>query len=735
MRLRLTLLLLLALAASVLPPLDARPADAQAPARQAGPATVAEERTPVFPGLERRQLSLILDDGNRAVANVLAFAGNDPALELRPVLGRAGVHGLESVPAMGARLLEEGGVAGINGGFWLNNPVGDPNGFYAEDRRLVSEAQTQGSGPRGTVASLPDGRLLMDRLGSTQEIAVGGAAAVRLNGVNRYPSQTPPYPDGHDASFLYTPDFGPTVAVRAMRTDETVLPVRAFTVEGLQAPVAGAAQGVVQAVQPGEADVAVPPNGAVIVAHGDHATRFASAVAGDPATVQISLQPASTDANAWNQLRHGLAAGPLILQNGQRTDPSTWEGEGFSPGAHSNVRHPRSAIGRTADDQVLLVTVDGRQPGYSAGMTMQELADLLRQLGAVDAVALDGGGSTQLAVDGRLRNRPCCDASLRPVATGLFIHHSYEYAATERLAGTSRAGTAAAIAQESHPDGAQEVVLATQHTFADALSGGPLAALLDAPLLLAGRDDLPTETARALERLRPQRIILLGGPNAISAELSERLAARYDVRRVSGRDRYATAAAIATQLGSGHPRAFLVVGDNFPDALSVSAPAGIAGMPILLAGSRSLPEATRAALRRAGTAEVVIAGGPGAVSESVAQELRSAGYAVTRLAGDSRYATARQVNAWAHAQIAGLDERGVVVALGARFPDALAGGPLAADRRQLLMIVPAVDVNRSEPAGGYLRERQSAGLAAVTLLGGHGALTSYQQWQLDQFAR
>lgn len=731
MRLRLAVPLLVATVAALLPP-SLAPAGAQAPGQvRAASVTVTENRVPVFPGLERRELSLRLDDGNPAVANVLSFAATDPLLELRPVLGGGAVHGLETVPSMGSRLLPEGGVAGINGGFWLNNPVGDPNGYVAVDHQLVSEAQTQGGGPRGTVASLPDGQLLMDRLQTNQDVAVGDAAAARLNGVNRYHSAALPHPDGDHASFLYTPSFGATVAVRSLGGG---LPVRAFVVDGLSPPASGATSGVVRSVLTSSGDVPIPEGGAVIVAHGDHASRFAAAAPGAPARVGVGLQPERTDAQAWAQLRHGLAAGPLIVQNGARTDPATWEVEGFAPGVHSNVRHPRSAIGRTADGQVLLVTVDGRQRGYSVGMTMHELSHLLLRLGAVEGLSLDGGGSTQMVTDGRVRNRPCCDPSLRPVATGLFVRHSYDFPASERLAGTTRAGTAAAIARSSHPQGASEVLLARQDTFPDALAAGPLAADRDAPLLLTERDGLPPETAEALEQLGPERVTLLGGPAAVSRELEGALATRYQVTRVAGPNRFATAAAVARQMGGLHLRAFLVVGTAFPDALSASAPAGMLGMPILLTETDQLPDVTRQVLRDSLVREVVIVGGPGVVSERIVDELRGDLILATRVAGPTRYATARQVNDWARLQIPLMDQRGLVVALGERFPDALAGGPLAAMRRQPLMIVPGIDVNRNEDVAAFLRERDLL-LAEATLLGGHGALSSFQHWQLDQLAR
>lgn len=730
---RLSVVVLLAAVAALLSPAGAAPVRAQEAGEAAAASTTVEERRiPVFAGLERRQLALRLDDGRPAVANVLAFAETDPTLELRPVLGRGLVPGLETVAGMGQRVLPAGGVAGVNGGFWLNEPVGDPNGYYAEDGLLISEAQTQGAGPRGAAASLPDGRLLLDRLDSQQDVTVGSAAPARLNGVNRGHTAR----DGDHASFVYTRAFGSSVAVRALSREGNRLPLRAFTVSGLQPRASGVAEGQVSAVRTSDGDVVIPDGGAVIVSHGDHATRFAAATIGDAARVGVGLHPAVTERSQWASLRHGLAAGPLIVQHGERTDPRTWETEGFNPGTHSNVRHPRSAIGRTAEGQVLLVTVDGRQPGYSVGMTMHELSHLLRRLGAAEGLSLDGGGSTQMATDGQVRNRPCCDSSLRPVATGLFVHHRYDFTASERLAGPSRAATAAAVAMASHPDGAGEVLLAAQHTFPDALAGGPLAADRHAPLLLTGPRELPDASAEALTRLRPQRVTLLGGPEVISLELEARLATRYQVQRVAGADRYATAAAVAGALASVHERAFLVVGSAFPDALSVSAPAGMLGAPILLTGGTTLPEATRQVLGTAEVREVVIAGGTAAVSRQVEDQLRAEfGVTVRRLQGPSRYATARAVNDWARNEIPDLDSGGLLVALGQRFPDALAGGPLAAARRQLLMIVPDTDVRRDPDVAAFLTERDAAGLSHLSLLGGHAALSSYQHWQLDQLAR
>lgn len=71
------------------------------------------------------------------------------------------------------------------------------------------------------------------------------------------------------------------------------------------------------------------------------------------------------------------------------------------------TKHPRSAIVVTKDRRVLLVTVDGRSPGNAIGMSIPELAHLVKVLGGRTALNLDGGGSTTLYLDGHVLNHPC----------------------------------------------------------------------------------------------------------------------------------------------------------------------------------------------------------------------------------------------------------------------------------------------------------------------------------------
>ncbi len=723
---------------------------APATAQQDGP--LARPGEPLFPGLQRHELRVALSGETSTVTNVVSLDPSDELLAVEPVLARGLVPGLETVPAIGGRLLGDGVVAAINGGFWLSAPVGDPNGYLAVDGTLVSEAQTQGGGPRGTVALRRDGRLLLDRVETLLTLRTGGPGGPggeverRVAGVNRSVSAAPPYPDPDDAVVVYSRALGDEVDVEPLVRAETTTAVRALVVDGLVPAADGTSRGTVAAVE-GAGRVAIPSGGSVVVAHGGSAGALAAVAPGDEVALDVEVRPSTDDAEAWTDLEWGLAAGPLIARGGALTDPDDWEEEGFSPEIHSNPRAPRSAIGVTSQGRVLLVTVDGRQPGYAAGMTIQELAEHLLALGASDVLSLDGGASSQLATDGFLRNRPCCDARLRPVATALVVRHSYAFEASERLFGAGRDETAVEVARAGWPDGADEVLLAAGGSFPDALAGGPLAAAVGGPLLLTGPDALSPATAAELDRLQPETVTVLGGEEvvgpAVEAELRD---AGYGVRRLAGGDRVSTAVEVAGARGPVGARAFLASGFAFPDALTAAPVAAIDGAPILLTGRDALPEPVAELLDDAGVDEVVVVGGPAAVGPRVVEDLEERGVAVTRLAGGTRFGTARAVGDWASRELACdadaapdplapcLDPSGLLVARGDDFPDALAGGALAAARRQLLMIVPAVDVRADPDAARFLADREDE-VVGVALLGGHAGLSSFEHWQLDQLAR
>ncbi|MEA3510414.1 MAG: cell wall-binding repeat-containing protein [Actinomycetota bacterium] len=248
--------------------------------------------------------------------------------------------------------------------------------------------------------------------------------------------------------------------------------------------------------------------------------------------------------------------------------------------------------------------------------------------------------------------------------------------ATNRIFGASRYDTAARISYSAFLS-ADVVFVGTGEKYPDALTGGSAAVLLDAPMLLTAPTSLPASTLAEIRRLGPSKIVLLGGTAAVSSAVEAQLAslAPNGVVRIGGADRYETAALISqAYFAPATPIVYVATGLNFPDALAGVPGAARAGAPILLVQTNSLPAATAAEIDRLAPAEIVILGGPVAVSDAVARELSLHAPVVRRLAGSDRYGTAAAISAEAY--LNGSDV--AFVAIGTNFPDAVAAGPAAA---------------------------------------------------------
>ncbi|HSG06844.1 MAG TPA: phosphodiester glycosidase family protein [Longimicrobiales bacterium] len=121
---------------------------------------------------------------------------------------------------------------------------------------------------------------------------------------------------------------------------------------------------------------------------------------------------------AGDGITEGVGGFPELLDAGERVGDL---GVGENP-AFAASRHPRTAVGYDVDGRRLwMIVVDGRQPPYSAGMTLPELAALLEALGVEEGINLDGGGSSVMVVGGRAMNRPSDEAGERPVVNALSL--------------------------------------------------------------------------------------------------------------------------------------------------------------------------------------------------------------------------------------------------------------------------------------------------------------------------
>ena len=226
-----------------------------------------------------------------------------------------------------------------------------------------------------------------------------GAGAKRtLNTFNEAPPA--------NGTALYTQAWGPTTPNLPGATALILFPFPA------PVPNADLAAPVVE-VRTGGAPVPIPLGGAVLVGVGSAAAVLAAeGPVGQQITSRLIFKP------EWPGVVSAIGGGPQIVRNGAAVFRA---GETFTP-IQLGARAPRTGLGQLADGRIILVAVDGRQPGYSVGMTNFELAQAMVRLGAVTAMALDGGGSTTMAFNGTLLNRP--SGSERAISTALLFEYT-----------------------------------------------------------------------------------------------------------------------------------------------------------------------------------------------------------------------------------------------------------------------------------------------------------------------
>jgi putative cell wall-binding protein len=266
----------------------------------------------------------------------------------------------------------------------------------------------------------------------------------------------------------------------------------------------------------------------------------------------------------------------------------------------------------------------------------------------------------------------------------------FPYVGLVRAAGADRYETAAVIARGSfQPSAGSAVFVTSGEAPADALTAGPAAASLDAPLLLTQAGSLPAATAAELTRLTPSKVYVVGGTDRITdATLAAITAASpgATVERIAGATRYDTAVDLAEKFFPAAKGVVLTRGDTFPDALSGGAAAAAAGVPLMITEPGTLPDPVASWLNGQTFQAAVVVGGPTSVSAGVATQLAahvSDATAMTRLAGADRYDTAAAVAASVFP-----DATTAVIATGENFPDALAGVPVAALNQAPMLLLP-----------------------------------------------
>ncbi|GAA1151586.1 ExeM/NucH family extracellular endonuclease [Ornithinicoccus hortensis] len=302
-----------------------------------------------------------------------------------------------------------------------------------------------------------------------------------------------------------------------------------------------------------------------------------------------------------------------------------------------------------------------------------------------------------------------------PVLIGLSLAQDPEPVVVDRIRGADRYETSAEIVG-SYGD-VDTLVLASGQAFPDALSGGAPAIRDDQPVLLTRTDWLEQSTADALTAAAPERIIVLGGGSAVSDTVVEEVEALTgaQITRVSGPDRYATAAEVAAQLfdAADVDTVYVASGQDYADALAGAPLAGRDGYPILLVRETEAPDSTQEALEGLSPERIVVLGGTNRISDTVLEQLAPYANSVERLSGPTRYETAALIAA--EFEPTGAE----FVASGLAFPDALSGAALVGHLGGPLLLT-----NPAELPGATADALVEREPGSVTLFGGTAAIST-----------
>jgi len=299
--------------------------------------------------------------------------------------------GLETVSSLAARYRA---AAATNGGYFriAGTYRGEPIGLLVLDRTLISEPHNERA-DFGLIDSGDKTDVIFGHLRFTGEISVGSVQHSVL-GLNR--------PLSPDELIVFTPRFHRTTLTNPDGIEVVVRKNRVTTFSDLK----GSSE--------------IPSDGYVISAVGSARDWVKTHIRkGTRISFSWRLNAIEPGDHAdWMRAYSMLGGGPQLIKSGKIA--ITDKQEKMTPGFATD-RHPRTAIAKLESGQVLLVTVDGRQPGVSAGMTLEMLAEVLLEFGAIDAMNLDGGGSTTMVIHNRIVNRPSDQTGERPVSDAILV--------------------------------------------------------------------------------------------------------------------------------------------------------------------------------------------------------------------------------------------------------------------------------------------------------------------------
>ena len=314
--------------------------------------------------------------------DVVVIDLENPWLTLKTVKSNDRLAGFEKTSSMAARNNRLGHrvVAAINGDFY--DGTGLPIGAQ------VSNGQVVKTDFAWKTIGLNDAKVPF-----IADIGYGGmvwsdSASNLLHNINTVRNT--------DQLILFNPFFGYSTGTNPYGSEALIRPIESWIVNDTM-------RCVVEDVQSDQGNMIIPAGRAVLSGHGASVAFIHSLTAGDTLSIVFSMRPAP------DRLMNLIGGNTILVQNGQNVGAS-------------GDRHPRTAAGFNADStKFYFFTVDGRQPGYSVGMSYYELAAYMLEWGVYQGLNLDGGGSTTMVVRGKIKNSPSDPGGERSVANSLLL--------------------------------------------------------------------------------------------------------------------------------------------------------------------------------------------------------------------------------------------------------------------------------------------------------------------------
>lgn len=286
----------------------------------------------------------------------------------------------------------------------------------------------------------------------------------------------------------------------------------------------------------------------------------------------------------------------------------------------------------------------------------------------------------------------------------------------QRLSGDNRYETSVEVSEKNFKS-ADTVVLASGQNIADALVASSYADIEEAPILLTNKNSISDEVLDEIERLKADKVVIVGGQSSISSSVESRLKKEdIKVTRISGSDRFDTSDKLSqevSRLSKKSSQAILVNGYKNIDALSVSSLATKEELPILLNGRNALNMSVKNRLKQMNVNKVYIIGGNNSISSDVEKELKKMQISVVRLSGTDRYETSANIAKYAYKDF---DE--AIVASGENPVDALAASTLTGKKEAPILLT-----NKNKIPKSIKKIIEDMDIGKITIVGGENSIT------------